>query len=63
MARRAAQLLAPSFVAQFFISRIPLQFNNLHDCCGSMTGLSAVSANNGGPVDVRSRMGRGFANG
>jgi hypothetical protein len=63
MGRRAAQLLARGFVAQFFISRIPLQFNNLHDCCGSMTGVSAVSANNGGPVDVRNRIDRGFADG
>jgi hypothetical protein len=63
MARRAAQLLAPGFVAQFFISRIPLQFNNLDECCRSMTGLSAVSANSDGPVDVRSRMDRGFADG
>jgi len=63
MARRAARLLAPGFVAQFFISRIPLQFNNLHDCCGSMTGVSGVSANNGAPVDVRSRMDRAFADG
>jgi hypothetical protein len=56
-------LLGSSLVAQFFINGIPLKFKYLHQCYGSMTGMSAVSANNGGPVDVRSRMDTGFADG
>jgi hypothetical protein len=54
--RKAAQLLAPGFIAQFFISGFPLLFKHLHECYGSMTGLLAVLANGGAPVDVRDRM-------
>jgi hypothetical protein len=60
---RTAQLLGPGFVAQIFISGFPLQFKHLHECYGSMTGLSAISASSDGPVDLRSRMNRGFADG
>jgi hypothetical protein len=56
-------LLAGAFVAQIFISGIPLQFHYLHEYYGSMTGICAVSANGGAPVDVRNRMNRGFADG
>jgi hypothetical protein len=56
-------LLGPGFVAQIFISGFPLQFKHLHECYGSVTGLSAISANSGAPVDVRSRMNTGFADG
>jgi hypothetical protein len=56
-------LLGPGFVAQIFISGFPLQFKHLHECYGSVTGLSAISASSDGPVDVRSRMNRGFADG
>jgi hypothetical protein len=56
-------LLGPGFVAQIFISGFPLQFNHLHEYCGSMTGTCRIWPNGGAPVDVRSRMNRGFADG
>jgi hypothetical protein len=56
-------MLGPAFVAQIFIRGFPLQFKHLHKCYGSMTGSSAVLANDGASVDVRSRMDTRFADG
>jgi hypothetical protein len=49
-------LLDSGLVAQKLISGFSLKFKHLHGRYGSMTGLRAVWANPGAPVDVRSRM-------
>jgi hypothetical protein len=56
-------MLGPALIAQIFISGFPLQFKHLHECYGSVKATSTFSANGGAPVDVRSRMNTGFANG
>jgi hypothetical protein len=56
-------MLGPTFIAQILISGFPLRIKHLHDCYGSMTGSSIISANVGAPVDVRSRMNTRSADG
>jgi hypothetical protein len=56
-------LLVSRLIAQNLISRFPLKINSLHEYYGSMTSICRFFANAGAPVDVRIRMGRGFADG
>jgi hypothetical protein len=61
--RKSAWLLHRGLAAQKLIRRFSLQINHLHEDDASMTGSCLFSASVGAPVDVRSRMGTGFADG